>query len=457
MRISLRNQILVPFSALIVLALAALSGVTAYSAAAQATKRVDDQLTALAQAMQRANYPLTDSILLQTKALSNADFILTDAAGKPLAGTLDDAGAALPATESPQRSIIAFPTGRYFHTEVKIQRPDQPPARLHILFPEEIRREVVRQAAVPPLVAGVVILALVGAVSLLVANQLSRPILRLREQVGRVAAGDFTKVEANERVAEMHALAGSINAMIDELIAQSRAIRTGERLALMGQLSGGLAHQIRNSVAGARLALQLHERRCQSDDPESIAVALRQLRITEEHLTQFLTVGQDQTPCLEECDLQVTAQEAVALVTPMGRHRKVSLDLEIDPAVETHIQGDPRQLTQLISNLLINAVEWAGAGGWVRLKLERGAGDGVSLKVMDSGPGPGAEVLPRLFEPFATGKLDGIGLGLAAARRIAAAHGGSLLFAGNQPTCFDFQLPRRKPSVPTASRTEAAS
>jgi signal transduction histidine kinase len=104
------------------------------------------------------------------------------------------------------------------------------------------------------------------------------------------------------------------------------------------------------------------------------------------------------------------------------------------------IRADADQLGQLLLNLVLNGMEAAGTGGWVRVTVDP-QGTGLAIRVVDSGPGPSPEIAARLFEPFVTGKPEGIGLGLAVARQIAEAHGGTIRYTGVRPSCFEVVLP----------------
>jgi hypothetical protein len=103
-------------------------------------------------------------------------------------------------------------------------------------------------------------------------------------------------------------------------------------------------------------------------------------------------------------------------------------------------------------NLVLNAVEAAGPGGKVRIVSTAAEGE-VSVAVHDTGPGPPADVADRLFEPFSTGKPEGIGLGLTVSRQIAEAHGGSLSFTSACGTCFTVTLPLGQVEATGTSQT----
>jgi signal transduction histidine kinase len=135
------------------------------------------------------------------------------------------------------------------------------------------------------------------------------------------------------------------------------------------------------------------------------------------------------------------ADEAVSLLRPQCRHADVQLCWE-PPPVDPVVTGDPGRLGHIVVNLLSNAVEAAGPGGVVELTVEQTDSGHCRIDVWDSGLGPGPEVAGRLFQPFVTGKPDGVGLGLFVARQAAEAHGGRLdWLREGQRTCFRVELP----------------
>jgi signal transduction histidine kinase len=240
-----------------------------------------------------------------------------------------------------------------------------------------------------------------------------------------IAAGDFSPMPLPGRDDEIRDLTRSINEMAARLAQLQEEARRAERLRLLGQVSGGLAHQLRNGLAGARLAVQLFAHECAGRaDTAPLEVALRQLTLLETRLKRFLDLGRSEgVPC-GPCRLGALVGEAVGLLRPQCRHAGTEL-LWQPPDAELVAQGDAGQLNELVVNVLSNAAEAAGPDGCVEVVLKRQAADAV-LEVIDSGPGPPPGVADRLFEPFVTGKPEGVGLGLAVARRAAEAHGGRL-------------------------------
>jgi signal transduction histidine kinase len=455
MRWPLRYQILVPFASVMLAVVLGDSLLDAYLAAQRTQSQLERQLDGMAQTLVSTNFPLTDSVLRQARGLSGAEFVLADAKGRPRATSfvkvpapaLAGNGVAGKRLRLGDTTIVAGQ--EYFHAALAV-RPrgaSEQGQVLHILYPRRDLQEARWQAAYPSLVVGGMLLGVVSVLATVIAGRLSRPILQLRQQLTRLVQGQFRPVPLPARNDELRDLVGSVNLLGDQLEESRRAIERAERLTLLGQLSGGLAHQLRNSVTGARLAVQLHQRHCRHDDRESLAVALRQLKITEAHLQQFLSVGQPNPPRRARCDLRRLVAEVSTLLAPACDHHRVTIACDTPSSASCELWADGEQLRQLLVNLTQNAIEAAGTGGWVRITLADSA-EATTLQVVDSGPGPSPAVIDHLFEPFATGKPEGVGLGLTVARRIAEAHGGTVRHVEGRPTQFEVILPKIAPEQP---------
>ncbi|HTU26583.1 MAG TPA: HAMP domain-containing sensor histidine kinase [Pirellulales bacterium] len=467
MRWPLRYQILVPFAAVMVALVVAVSLLTAYLAARQSFRQTVGRLRDVAHTLADARFPLTDAVLRQAHGLSGAELVLTD--GQNVLAASWPAAEPLPSIaetnqwdnlELDRTTVVSGE--RYFHAALRMApRNDLPSGSvLNLLYPERSWRDARWQAAYPPLLVGLLALGPVALLASTVAGRLSRPIVELRHQVGRIASGDFQPLPLTPHDDELRDLTRSVNALAGQLEEMQRVVKRSERLTLLGQLSGGLAHHLRNDVTGARIAVQLHQRHCRQVDQESLAVALRQLTLTEQHLQRFLAAGRPQPPCRTECDLRALVDELVKLVGPACRHRRVELRVE-DGAGDVRLPADEEQLRQLLLNLVMNAIEAVPPGGQVRIVSQASAAE-VTIAVHDTGPGPPPAIADRLFEPFSTGKPEGIGLGLTVARQIVEAHGGSLSYTSSGGTCFTVALPRgsgdeSRDSNETASQHAVAS
>jgi signal transduction histidine kinase len=450
MRWRLRSQLLLPL-VLLLLGVALVSAWTARASARLTQRQIEDRLRNVARFLsEEFRWPLTAEVLRQMKPLSGADYLLVPASGRPVTSLpgAEEARPAGPVPDDWHELTLGAPVdvgGRtYLASGIRLRRGPNAGDTLYVYYPENLWRDALWSAVWPFVVLG----GTVGLASLLLAVGLSRQVgRRLRELERRtrlIAGGDFSPMPVPARNDEIRDLAVSINEMAQQLAQFQKSAQQTERLRLLGQVSGGLAHQLRNGLTGARLAVQLHLRGCAPDaDVAALEVALRQLTLLEGHVKRFLDLGRDsgRAARAERLDLAALAGEAVELVRPQCRHAAITLTWQ-PPATPAAVAGDPGQLGQLILNLLGNAIDAAGPGGNIWVEMINADGQ-WSLLIGDDGPGPPGAITDRLFEPFVTGKPDGVGLGLAVARQVAEAHGGRIAWerttAGR--TCFCVVLP----------------
>ena len=216
-----------------------------------------------------------------------------------------------------------------------------------------------------------------------------------------------------------------------------------ERERLIAQVTAGFAHQLRNGLSGASLAVQLHSTRCPAaHNDKSLRVAERQLQLLSEEIRALLALGRKDSRPSEVVELGRLAREVGDLVWPQAEHLGTELVLpELNSTVI--VRGNPEALRAAMLNLLLNAIEAAGPRGRVEVVIEEQQNQPV-VRVIDSGSGPSLEMSSRLGEPFVTSKQEGIGLGLMVVQTVARDHGGTLTWRreSNQ-THFEFRLPPR--------------
>lgn len=444
MKRTIRAQLLIP-PLVLLLGVGGSTAWTAYSSAGRARDRIETQVRQVARTLIESDFPLKPHVLEQMKGLSGAEFVLQEPDGRRTA-TLPQAALPDVLPEGVVQDWRALRlTGRTVLGEVSyfLGGVELPPPRrgtLLILYPESLWRDALWEAAWPSLAVGGLLGGLAVTAALGLGQRLSRRIAELERQTRRIAEGDFKPVPVPGHDDELGRLAQSVNEMARQLAALQEGLRETERLRLLGQVGTGLAHQLRNGLAGARLAVQLHALECTAE-PDALNVALRQLTLQEENLRRFLDLGQANRPRREPCTLNDLVAEAVALYRPQCRHARIELTW-VPPEGPVQVEGDGRQLGHLLHNLLSNAIEAAGPGGRVTVCLQNEPRGRSILEVWDTGPGPPADIAERLFEPFVSGKADGIGLGLTVAGQVARGHGGSLTWRreGGQ-TCFRAEIP----------------
>ncbi|HEY0557614.1 MAG TPA: ATP-binding protein, partial [Thermoanaerobaculia bacterium] len=219
-------------------------------------------------------------------------------------------------------------------------------------------------------------------------------------------------------------LRGLLVLFADLTAAQRRAGegRLTESLAQLGEMAGGVAHELRNGLATLRGYLTLIERR---PDEDSIADFLSEIRGEADHLERvlqdFLSFARPGTARVRELSLLRLLQRAAADPALDG----VPVRVEGEEAV---LRGDPQLLERAVRNLLHNAAQAereVGRRGPIEIAVLP-VPEGVEIAIEDRGPGLPEEIRARLFHPFATGRRGGVGLGLALAHRIVVLHGGRI-------------------------------
>ena len=299
MRWRIRYQLLTPLLTLL-LGVVGVSVWTAVASADRARRQIENALRDVGRTLgEERTYPLTYAVLAQVHELSGADFLLVSPDGERL-GTLGDDPVRLPPGEAAADDWRALRLGppikvngvTYLCSGLRLPREPNRGDILYIFYPEAQLRDALWEAIWPSLVlGGSVGLASLG-LTVGLGQRLSRRLRDLERRTRLIAAGDFSPMPLPGRDDEIRDLTRSVNEMAQRLAQFQETARRTERLRLLGQVSGGLAHQLRNGLAGARLAVQLFLRECAGKvDASALDVALRQMTLLETHLKRFLDLG----------------------------------------------------------------------------------------------------------------------------------------------------------------------
>jgi signal transduction histidine kinase len=436
MRIRLRYRLLLPLIGLLSVQAVATTWVV-QSAAATVDSQIEEQLQTVNRTLlEPPAFPLTGRVLQQMKGLSGAEFLLTLPDGRTIT------------TFQPEPRISLDSTSAEVLIDTKLYRsktlrfPESHPnygGLLDIYYPEAQRQDAVRKAVQPLLLLGIFGAFLSVMFVFLLARQVTGRIGQLQQKTRNIAEGAFQPIPISGPDDELRDLANSINEMAEQLAEQRAKLGETERLRVLAQFSGGLAHQLRNAAAGAKLAIQLHLVEHPTADTEALHVALRQLARMESNLQQFLGLGKPPSLRKQLFDLAELCRQCAELVGPQCQHTDTDLRLRVPDKLT--FEGEATALQHLVGNLLNNAIEASGPGGEVELVLEEQS-ESITLMVRDNGPGPPEAIASQLFEPFITGREQGIGLGLAVAKQAVDNHGGSIRWSRDEGwTTFYVEIP----------------
>lgn len=228
-------------------------------------------------------------------------------------------------------------------------------------------------------------------------------------------------------------------------------VERNEKLAALGLLAAGLAHEIRNPLTAIKAALFTQQKKLPPTTPEysDVKIVEREILRLERIVNDFLKFARpaDPEPMIIAADLLLL--ETQHLFAPQLARNNIQLNLE--PAAPMRVKVDTAQMKQVLINLVQNAADSIGRDGTITLRarqarktLPNGGKNAVILEVRDTGRGISTEAQERLFDPFFTTKENGTGLGLSIAARIVQKHGGVLEYQTrvNQGATFGIVLPQ---------------
>ncbi len=308
--------------------------------------------------------------------------------------------------------------------------------------------------------AGAVVVC--GILIFTLAVVIRRPMLELQDKIKRVSHGDLNaQVEFARRKDDIGELGRKFNNMVSELRENQQVIahlhRTqmsrAEHFATLGEIAAGLAHEIRNPLAGIAGVMDIIGRDLPATSPaRDVLQDVREevLRINR-ILSDLLETARPKPPDYQLADLNATAEHAVLFARQHVLSRPIRVEL-IKAAQPVAVEHDTGQVHQVLLNLLLNAIQAIDADGEIRVEVQ--ATDGAAaVLVHDTGRGIPPENLSNIFRPFFTTKGNGTGLGLSLARRIVEEHGGRIEVSSEVGRGSEFSviLPFQRSSDPRHS------
>lgn len=291
-----------------------------------------------------------------------------------------------------------------------------------------------------------VCIALAGVIAVPISRLITRPIADLVTANRCLARGDMTVRVAPSGSNELAMLGHSFNRMVARLQQTQETLLHKERLASMGQLSAGVAHEINNPLGTILLFADILHKETAVTDPrrEDLQLIIDEAVRCKKIVADLLNFARQQEVMAEETDVNALLGQVLGIVTREPAAANVTIVRRFDPALPP-IQADPAQLQQVFTNLIGNAMEAMPDGGTITLATRPLNGQQVAIEISDTGSGIPAENLGKLFTPFYTTKPigKGTGLGLSIAYGIIKMHQGqiSVQSLGGKGATFTIVLP----------------
>jgi hypothetical protein len=264
---------------------------------------------------------------------------------------------------------------------------------------------------------------------------IGRPMAELQDKISGIREGDLdVTVDFADRDDEIGDLGRAFNEMVRELRDSREEIQRlhrtqmsrAEHLATLGELAAGLAHEIRNPLAGIAGVIDILGRDIPENSPSHNI--LKEVKLEVQHINRILSdlleTARPKPAQFRLANLNSTAEHAVVFARQQSNSKPLEIELIKNDRLPL-VMHDGGQINQVLLNLLLNAIQAVDGPGKVMVRIMR-QDDYAAVSVSDTGKGIAPENLPNIFRPFFTTKGHGTGLGLSLARRIVEDHGGRI-------------------------------
>ncbi len=269
---------------------------------------------------------------------------------------------------------------------------------------------------------------------------------RLADSAGRVAAGDWSTTVDVSSGDEIGQLARAFNRMTGELVAQRERLVQAERVAAWRELARRLAHELKNPLFPLQITVE-NMQRARDRYPEQFdevfregtATLLAELSQLKQIIGRFSDFARMPAPEMQPVEFNALVAETLKLFAGQLAQARVQLrDRSWIPRVR-QVPVDPEQMTRVLRNLVLNAIDAMPAGGTLTVRTAA-LGGGVRLEISDTGQGLTPEECERLFTPYYTTKTHGTGLGLAIVQSVVSDHGGRISVESEKGSGSTFRI-----------------
>lgn len=311
-----------------------------------------------------------------------------------------------------------------------------------------------RELVTNMLLLSLILLVFSAMLSLLWSRLITRPLERLSVATQELGKGQFdVNIEASSRD-EIGDLANSFNSMATELDDRDKSLKKtqealvqSEKMSAFGQLGAGIAHEVKNPLAGILGLAQLSLRKVEEDSPlrQNLSLIETETKRCQMIMENLLKFARKEEVAFDRVDINDVIEKTSAIVEHQLSINQVKLHKELDHQLP-FTEGNSNQLQQVLMNLMINAQQAMKDGpGCVTVRTMPGGNDNIKIEVVDDGPGMLPEVRDKVFEPFFSTKPsgEGTGLGLSVSYGIIKEHNGTITVNSSpgEGTTFTIVLP----------------
>ncbi len=430
---SLQRRLLGPIILTAILAAALVAFVSYWLGTRWAKNEMQARFHAIRQTLSDANFPLNAMVLDSLAELTRTELIALDETHTILVSTIEVAR--LP-HEGEQVIVDGNRYRKFSFSTIRGKARSDGVTTVVALFDEQLLDAVRRRAMLLPLATGISTIIALSTITLLLTSRLVGRIGRLQRRVELVAHGDFESTASDDVDDELGRLSGAVDSMAKQLAQLWKQLNRQRSEKLLHQVASGMAHQLRNSLTGARMAVELHAAECTTADDEGIRIAIHQLELSEDYVRRILLVASGRQDEDRPMAVAVCWDDILASISSIAKHLRVDIEwIALEAMHRWQVKDGPTWIAA-VTNLIQNAIQ---AGDHVQVALSLLEGDLIRVRVSDNGPGVPASVADEIFEPFVTSKPEGMGLGLPVVRRAAEYLGGSVHWSReSNRTVFEF-------------------
>jgi signal transduction histidine kinase len=300
-----------------------------------------------------------------------------------------------------------------------------------------------------------IILFLSGSISMVMLKFVKKPLNLIVENMARVEAGDLSVRMKEVRQDEVGRLISSFDSMVDNLDSAKKELdhlhfqqmERADRLASVGEMAAGIAHEIKNPLTGIAAAITIIKDDFDPEDPrtEIINEILEQITRLDKTVNDLLFFGKPSQPEPTFTNINMLVEKTLMFASQHRSGKEIEKRLELDETLPA-VYVDPKQIQQVFLNLILNAFQAMQNGGVVTVGTSMVELDGklwARVSIADTGAGIPEQILSKIFTPFFTTKAQGTGLGLAICHKLVTQHGGhiSVTSEDGRGTVFTIDLP----------------